>query len=166
MPNDFDAHAWMKTNIAYGADLRADTYATAASLALLCSYLEQDHAQPGPIRQTLEYCAANARLGAMLPPSLLEALSFWKNRYIEPGGGFTYRYNNMNWRPGDDRAIVEAVLRGQELDVRAQLLAMLTLSYRLRNNLFHGLKGIGELNDQRENLAFACAAISGALELL
>ena len=61
---------------------------------------------------------------------------------------------------------MEAVLMGQKTGPADLIMALLTISHRLRNNLFRGLKGIKDLNDQRENLAVACAALAGVMEFL
>ena len=38
--------------------------------------------------------------------------------------------------------------------------------YRLRNNLFHGLKSIPTLNDQVANLNMACRALASIVQAL
>jgi len=45
------------------------------------------------------------------------------------------------------------------------VLASLIIVYRLRNNLFHGLKEIGALNEQVQNLDVACRVLAIVLLL-
>jgi hypothetical protein len=56
------------------------------------------------------------------------------------------------------------VLRGEKRDPASQLLAVLIIVYRLRNNLFHGLKKVDGLNDQADNLNMACRTLASVLE--
>jgi len=55
---------------------------------------------------------------------------------------------------------VESVLLGEANGKGAVLLALLIIIYRLRNNLFHGLKTLDILNDQVENLKTATYCLS------
>jgi hypothetical protein len=166
LADTFDAYSWFTAKVPYGGDLDPLSYKTVASLAFLCAYFEEKAGSTSPQKVTLRSCADLAAIHGPLSPALLDALAFWTARYVEPGGHLSYNFRSgMNWRSGDDRATVEAVLLGQSNAPADQIMALLTLAYRLRNNLFHGLKGWRDLNDQRQNLAVACAALAGVMEL-
>jgi hypothetical protein len=167
LPDTFDAYYWITSKVAYGRDLQSESYQTVASLAVLCAYFEEEYGHNGAGKAVFRECAdrAAARLNGGLPPELLEALAYWRTRYVDLGH-FTPNYRTIVWRKNEDVATVEAVLMGQTKTASDEIMALLTITYRLRNNLFHGLKGIGELNGQRQNLAVACMALSAVMELL
>jgi hypothetical protein len=129
LADTFDAHAWIKSKVPYGRDLEDATYQTIASLAVLCAWFEEQN-QAG--KKVLCDCADQA--AHRLQGSLT-------------AGYFTPNYRSIVWR-NEDVATVEAVLMGQKTGPADQIMALLTISYRLRNNLFRGLKGIKDLNDQ------------------
>ena len=163
----FDAYSWFTAKVPYGGDLDPLSYQTVASLAFLCAYFEEKAGSDRPQKETLRTCAERAAIHSPTSQPLQDALAFWTARYVEPGGTLNYNFRcGMNWRKGDDRATVEAVLLGQTNAPADQAMALLTIAYRLRNNLFHGLKGWRDLNDQRQNLSVACVALAGVLERL
>jgi len=167
LADTFEAYSWFTAKVPYGGDLEPLSYKTVASLAFLCAYFEETAGSTSPQKVTLRSCADMAAIRGPLSRPLLDALAFWIARYVEPGGQLSHNFRaGMNWRRGDDRATVEAVLLEQTNAPADQIMALLTLAYRLRNNLFHGLKGWRDLNDQRQNLAVACAALAGVMELL
>ncbi|MBE0670630.1 MAG: hypothetical protein IH588_08590 [Anaerolineales bacterium] len=76
-------------------------------------------------------------------------LKYFANRYIE-GDKPNHRFRMLNLR-GDDKTLVEAVLKGSETTPEKVMLALLMIVYRYRNNLFHGEKSIRDLPNQIEN---------------
>ena len=85
-----------------------------------------------------------------------------------PGGGSVMLERAVP--PGHRFAICDVpageYVLGTTIDPREVFEGLLVIVYRLRNNLFHGLKTFGELNDQRENLATGCSALAGAIRIL
>ena len=75
---------------------------------------------------------------------LAAPLAYFQNRYVDPNGSFTYRFDRLNPK-GAERQPIEAMLRGQAQDPTAVLTGLLITVYRLRNNLFHGEKWAYEL---------------------
>ena len=60
---------------------------------------------------------------------------------------------------------MEEVLLGQRQNLSDKVLALMLIVYRLRNNLFHGLKTLEMLNDQVHNLNTASRCL-GVLMML
>jgi hypothetical protein len=98
-----------------------------------------------------------------LPPVIEAGVRFWRERYVTDTK-LNKVFERLAFRPDDRREQVEAVLRGENNDPESQLLAVMIVIYRLRNNLFHGLKQIDTLNDQVPNLTTACQVLAGIVE--
>ncbi|AMO36446.1 hypothetical protein AC731_005555 [Thauera humireducens] len=92
---------------------------------------------------------------------LCDCLAFWTFRYREPEG-FSARFADLRFRANDQREVVEGVLLGTHGGLNEKLLSLMVIVYRLRNNLFHGLKTIDMLNKQVQNLDTASRCL-GAL---
>ncbi len=81
-------------------------------------------------------------------------LDYFKNRYIEHGAT-NERFNNLHFRPNDREEFVRQVLLGDITDTYQIVLAITIIIYRFRNNLFHGLKDIRVIDQQRDNFQHA-----------
>jgi hypothetical protein len=93
-----------------------------------------------------------------------EHLDHFKSRYFSDGQP-THHFHGLHLRKGDNPALVQAVLSGDNTDPADSVSALLIVVYRLRNNLFHGIKWADELRDQLANFNHANAALMGALDL-
>lgn len=93
----------------------------------------------------------------------LNPLEYFKARYIANGQPTQY-FGGLHFRNGDNQALVQAVLDGRNVDPADSVAALLIVIYRLRNNLFHGLKWSDELRGQLENFNNANSALMNALE--
>jgi len=83
-----------------------------------------------------------------------EALSYFRDRYF-PGGVIDERFENLVFRPNDCRPLVEAVMAGTRNRPADVIAAVLIIIYRLRNNLFHGLKWHYGIAGQYDNFRSA-----------
>lgn len=93
-----------------------------------------------------------------------EALSYFQWRYVA-SAVTNDLYAGLSLRKNDDPSLVKKVLLGQsrsEVDVVA---AMLIIVYRLRNNLFHGLKWSDEIRGQLDNFTHANNLMMAALDI-
>lgn len=86
--------------------------------------------------------------------SFADHLQYFKNRYINEGET-NERFELLYFRPNDRREFVRQVLLGELTGVRDILLAIVIIVYRFRNNLFHGLKDIQEIDQQHSNFETA-----------
>ena len=91
-------------------------------------------------------------------------LAHFRNRY-HANGAFTYRFEQLGFRPHDRRALVEQALGGDEADPALVAAAVLIIVYRLRNNLFHGVKWADGIRGQLENFDHANEALMQAIAL-
>ncbi len=83
-----------------------------------------------------------------------ESLEYFKNRFVS-NGAFTYKFERLNLRKNDKPDLVKAVLKGETTDPTSSLAALLIIIYRLRNNLFHGVKWAYNFEDQLSNFTHA-----------
>lgn len=79
-----------------------------------------------------------------------ENLNYFKNRYVE-NGVTNERFEHLNLRDNDRRELVENVLVGTNIEISNIVLALTIVVYRYRNNLFHGLKQMQFIDQQKEN---------------
>ncbi|RQV60796.1 hypothetical protein DF020_10165 [Burkholderia cenocepacia] len=96
---------------------------------------------------------------------LFEAsLAYFRDRYFQEGE-FTYHFENLLFRKSDRRPLVEAVLSGQDDDLEHIVVALLLITYRLRNNLFHGEKWAYGIRGQQENFRHASDVLMCIIKL-
>ena len=109
-----------------------------------------------------------ARTEEVIKNSLIDStefnsyLEYFKNRYVS-NGTFTNRFQYLHFRNNDRRNLVEDVLLGNNTKNNDIILALLIIVYRYRNNLFHGIKRIQEIDKQRENFENANGVIKTLL---
>lgn len=90
-------------------------------------------------------------------------LSYFKVRYTTKGI-VNQRFRHLKFRQNDREALVSDVLAGNEKDPVNNLLAMLIIIYRYRNNLFHGVKSVKTMPGQRDNFRVANQLLMAFLE--
>jgi hypothetical protein len=164
----FNAATWFAENTRGGTEVLPETQAAIADFTAMWSFFESslcaNRASIAAFERALENCNPDqASESALL--TLDECLAFWRFRYRAPDG-FNTRFAGLHFRPGDPKGLVESVLQGRATDKRSELLALLVIVYRLRNNLFHGLKTLEMLNDQVQNLLTACRCLAAILEII
>jgi hypothetical protein len=158
----FDAKSWIMGTCP-GADiLRSETLDVVSNFTLIWNLFEGTLCNNGAKVSAFENIAKSvARRGA--PDVVMEGVQFWDDRYFT-GIEFNELFTDLNFRAVDRQDLVEKVLSGVQNDPHSQALAVMIIIYRLRNNLFHGLKSIPTLNDQVVNLDMACRALAAIVE--
>ncbi len=91
-----------------------------------------------------------------------EHLDYFKNRYIV-NGTTNVRFEHLYFRRNDRRDLVESVLIGNNVEVFNIVLTLSIIVYRFRNNLFHGIKEMQSIDQQRENFENANLILKGIL---
>ena len=90
--------------------------------------------------------------------------TFFRNRYC-PNGQFSCHFDHLNFRRPDREELVRRFLKQECLHAWEDAAGVLIIVYRLRNNLFHGLKWVHAIRGQRQNFGNATTALIQALEL-
>ncbi|MBU2905110.1 hypothetical protein KO529_09970 [Arenibacter algicola] len=93
-----------------------------------------------------------------------ECFNYYQNRYVVENS-ISNRFQYLNFRRNDREQFVKDVLLGHIIADNAKVLAIGIIVYRLRNNLFHGLKNYRNLNGQVENFSKANTFIQRFLEI-
>jgi hypothetical protein len=96
--------------------------------------------------------------------SLVNSFSYFRSRYVS-NGNFTALFEGLRFRRNDRQEVVEKALKSESPSLSEIVLATMLIVYRLRNNLFHGLKSVSSLNNQTDNLNVAARALAAIIEL-
>lgn len=170
MPNQppqlFNAHAWARASLREAPTLQPSTLDVVAGFTFLWNLFEgvACHGRvsvPG-LGQVAERIAASPLL---TNDTVEHSLSFYRFRYLD-GEQMQDRFYDLNFRQNDKQELVEAVLKGTETNLVNKLHALLIIAYRIRNNMFHGLKSVHIWDDQAQNISEAARILSAALEAL
>ena len=165
---EFSAAAWIAQNTQGGTCLSGEAQQAVANFTTMWNFFEStlcdNRASVAAFERVVEkYQPAQVSEGTA--QTLAACLVFWRARY-RSSGGFSRRFDGLHFRQGDRRAHVEDVLSGKADSQNAEMLALMIIIYRLRNNLFHGLKTLEMLNEQVENLTNASQCIAAIMEAI
>lgn len=147
------------------ADLSDEERSAITNFTLLWSAMEgrmiQSNANPVSLAEVVK--ALNAQ-GRLRPERFEKSLAYFRDRYVQ-AGSFNDRFEQLLFRKNDRRPLVEAVLSGNDADIEHVVLALLLIAYRLRNNLFHGMKWAYGIRGQQPNFEHAADILMRMLEL-
>lgn len=145
-------------NNRFGIDLSENDLISVKDFALIWNVFESNVCLSSFSIQTVEdeLKNHNFEINEFIP-----FLDYFKNRYIT-NGTVNGRFQHLNFRNNDRKEHVENVLLGNNINTKEIILAIVIIVYRLRNNLFHGVKNIQVIDEQRPNFENA----NGFLQLL
>ena len=92
------------------------------------------------------------------------AIAYWRDRYVD-AGQFTHHYGLLHLRGSDNVKTVNAVPREKDESAKSLIVCALTIVYRYRNNLFHGLKWAYGLQGQKGNFQVASRVLMATAEM-
>ena len=95
----------------------------------------------------------------------LPAYEYFKSRYIDGNGNTNKIFERLNFRGNDRKEYVVENLLDDSPDIIDTVKTMIIIIYRLRNNLFHGLKWDIDFEDQRDNFIHAARVMTKIIEL-
>lgn len=104
------------------------------------------------------------RDGSLTKESFEPEFSYFRNRYIVDGK-FKPRFKRLHLRRNDSPELVKRVLRKIDANPGEVATATLIIVYRIRCNLFHGVKWSSKLRGQFDNFNHANAALIKAIDL-
>ena len=164
----FNAATWIAANTERGTHVSAEAQEAVATFTTMWNFFEStlcaNRASLAAFDRLLERYDAN-RVNPETAQAIQDCLAFWRFRYRTPDG-VSQRFLGLNFRPNDRQRHVEQVLSAARTDLKDELLALMIIVYRLRNNLFHGLKTLDMLNDQVQNLTVASKCLAALLEAI
>lgn len=165
---EFNVADWIARNTIGGTLVTAEALRAVSNFTVMWNLFESGLCDANASVTAFKRAIGRNRSGSFSDASartLQECLVFWRGRYRSTDG-FLHAFEQLNFRRGDHRDRVEAVLAGTVADPKEELLALMIITYRLRNNLFHGLKSLEMLNRQVENLTNATRCMAAILEVL
>ena len=83
-----------------------------------------------------------------------EEFGYFRERYITENDT-NEKFERLNFRGRDKKNLVANVLLGKETSTSNIVLSLAIIVFRYRNNLFHGLKNILFINEQKTNFFHA-----------
>ncbi len=140
----------------------AETLRTLATFLVAWAVFEDMKLPGGNMRQRFEDIANNVNGDEM--PELVAVFSFWKQRYTTDGKTNSL-FEGLHWQKSsqDAKTITTDVLEGRDDSQEGKIQALLWITYRLRNNLFHGPKMRIDINQQVDNLVHARSLLQALL---
>lgn len=99
----------------------------------------------------------NGYINRFNPDVCNRAFEYFKKRYtnIELGIVTYPLFEELNFRRTDKKEFVDSVLVADSPSLKDKVLASIIIIFRYRNNLFHGLKDITQINYQQSNFVEA-----------
>lgn len=162
----FDAHAWARASLSKAPALQTSTLDVVAGFTFMWNLFEGLACHGSVSVSELGQVAKRIAASPLLTHDTVEhSLSFYRFRYLD-GEQMQDRFYNLNFRQNDKQELVEAVIKGTETNLVSKLHALLIFAYRIRNNMFHGLKSVHIWDDQAQNISEAARILSVALEVL
>jgi len=155
----FDAELWVRENLREALSLKPETLQAVAGFALLWNLFEGRVCENQACVKTFKRITQNLASSPKLEKLVDKSVSFYRSRYVT-GQKMNARFNRLNFRPKDRREHVESVLKGEVDKCRDKMFALLIIVYRIRNNIFHGLKSASIWDDQAKNISEASRVLS------
>jgi hypothetical protein len=155
--------AWLEANVPGFSELPEEERRAISHFALLWSLFEaralQTSASASKILSVVHEWAAQGRLKS---EAFAESLRYYRQRYFTNGQPTEY-FAGLNLRKTDNPTLVQEVLTGTNNNPADAVAGLLIVVYRLRNNLFHGVKWAYGIQGQRSNFEHANQTLMSAL---
>lgn len=161
----FDAISWLNQFEPEARKLQADEIRSVTQFSLLWNLFEAQVCNHSGSVHCFRRKADEWEKAGLLALAVWEPyLKYFQRRYIE-NEGTNEIFAGLHLRPKDNPDLVAAVLKGENTDIAGIITALLTIVYRYRSNLFHGLKWIYGLHGQADNFNTANQVLARALEI-
>jgi len=155
----FDAEKWVRENLRGVPSLRPKTLKTVTYFTFLWNLFEGLVCKTNASIKAFKRITQNLASSPKLEKSVNKSLSFYRDRYVE-GQEMKPIFDGLCFRCNDKKEHVKAVLKGEMSGVDDKVLALLIIAYRIRNNLFHGLKSANNWDNQAKNISEASRILS------
>jgi len=159
----FDGESWFRQNIRGTLQLKSKTIKIVAGFTLLWNLFEGFLCENNANVSTFEDITQDLKSTPKLEKAVSKSITFYRARYVQDQE-MKYIFNGLCFRNGDRKEHVKSVLKGDIFGINDKVLALLIIAYRIRNNLFHGLKSVYNWDDQAKNISEASRILSIILE--
>lgn len=161
--SEFSAHEWIATRLVSAEHLNPVALKAVENFTLMWNVFEGLLCNNRANVKRLEIVAQEISSNHKCQSQMESLFRYYIDRYYNQTG-FTDAFRTLNFRSGDREEEVAAILTCENPDFKSKVFALLIILYRIRNNLFHGLKSIDMLNRQAVNLNVACNALAIIIE--
>jgi hypothetical protein len=145
---EFDAFAWIRHHFAEQIDLDYDQLRPVLSFSLIWNLFEtvacNTRANTTAIRRAVD---AAHQAGPLDQPKYMQYVDYFKARYLR-GGDLEGMFGRLMMTDTESQVVVRRVLMDETHDTDNIAYGLLLIAHRIRNNLFHGNKGIERLPGQ------------------
>lgn len=156
---------WMERYVYGFADLRPEERQAIQDFTMLWSFFESRLlGTEGSAKAIVERVAKLQENGRLEPAQFEQSFQYFSARYF-PGGAESHHFAKLELRKRDYPDLVRAALDGSNQNPADRVAALLIVVYRLRNNLFHGIKWAYKIQDQRDNFEHANLALMASISL-
>lgn len=158
-------NTWLEVNARGFLELKLDGQSTILHFLLLWSLFEKRVLDLNGSVNAIESAAMQWEKDGLLTNESFEPeFSYFRNRYFACGK-FTTRFKHLRFRDKYSRDIVKKVLQNMDANPDELATAILIIIYRIRNNLFHGVKWSEKLHRQLRNFNHANTTLIKAIKL-
>ncbi len=155
---------WLRAKAPGFKDLSDDERAAIMHFSLLWSFFEAEalhtNASANNILELVHKWVSDGRLNIT---SFVPSLTYFRDRYFNHGTA-TEHFFGLNLRQNDSPELVGTVLKGENTNPADCVAVLLIVVFRLRNNLFHGVKWAYGIRGQLGNFTNANAALMAAMD--
>jgi hypothetical protein len=148
--SEFDAFEWIKNYFADYTDLDYHQLRPVLSFSLIWNLFETVACNTRANATSIRRAVDDAHQAESLDqPKYMRYVEYFKARYLVDGDlAGMFRVLVMN--DPESQVVVRRVLHGETRDTDNIVYGLLLIAHRIRNNLFHGNKGIETLPQQTE----------------
>jgi hypothetical protein len=147
---EFDALGWVDQYLSGHANLNYDDLRPVLCFSLIWNLFEavacRRMANRDSIRRAVDHADESGRLEKS---RYLKYVEYFKERYLR-SGTLEEMFDRLLMDHQNSQIVVRRVLDGETQDLNNIVYALLLIAHRIRNNLFHGNKGIESLHTQTE----------------
>lgn len=132
--------------------------------SLMWSYFEAQALHTNASSTNIHGLVQNwASTGRLKLTPFATSVAYFQSRYFNQGE-FTDHFTGLHLRNNDRKDMVKAMLGGASENDADTVSALLIVVFRLRNNLFHGIKWADGISGQFDNFTYASTALMAALD--
>lgn len=156
---------WIESKVACFRDLReADRQQIFQFLLLWSLYEAKVHATKASANLILAKVHEWSTQGEIDRSRFEAHLEYFRHRYFVKGE-LSSDFSRLRLQPNNKPDLVKSVLSGATDNTEDCFVVLLIIAYRLRNNLFHGVKWADGIQGQSENFNHANTLLIYALEI-
>jgi hypothetical protein len=156
---------WINSYLQHNGLIDREQVQCITSFSLLWNLFEGHYCnQRASIRAFEAIVMRIAEKGILSLNDFNQHIIYFKSRYVT-GEQLNSLFHGLCFRPNDRKELVESILLGKNNDTKDIILSLIIIVYRLRNNLFHGIKSLYEINGQVDNFNNANGILMKVIEL-